>query len=82
MRLRQQRLIKLINTENKLFIQQWRQSQVVKVNQLDELKNEGVQIDQLEPKTVQPSLLQLLMASETMTDEEICAELNNCNYLG
>lgn len=82
MRLRQQRLIKLINTENKLFIQQWRQSQVVKVNQLDELKNEGVQINQLEPKTVQPSLLQLLMASETMTDEEICAELNNCNYLG
>lgn len=82
MRLRQRRLIKLINTENKLFIQQWRQSQVVKVNQLDELKNEGIQIDQLEPKTVQLSLLQLLMASETMTDEEICAELNNCNYLG
>lgn len=22
------------------------------------------------------------MASETMTDEEVCAELNQCNYLG
>lgn len=78
MRLRQRRLIKLINTENKLLIQQLRQSQVAKINQMDELKNEGIQIDQ----PVQPSLLQLLVASETLTDEEVYAELNNCNYLG
>lgn len=78
LRLRQRKLIKLINTENKLLIQQCRQSQVAKVNQLEELKNEGIQIDQ----PVQPSLLQLLVASETMTDEEVCAELNHCNYLG
>lgn len=45
---------------------------------MDELKNEGIQIDQ----AVQPSLLQLLVASETMTDEEVSAELNQCNYLG
>lgn len=64
--------------ENKLLIQQLRQSQVDKINQLDELKNEGIQIDQ----PVQPSLLQLLVASENLTDEEVCAELNNCNYLG
>lgn len=79
MRRRQRKLIKQINEANRVLLQQWRAGQQTK----EDLKNVGIQVDQLEPmEPLQPSLLQLLLASESLTDAEICAELNNCNYLG
>ncbi|KAH8398882.1 hypothetical protein KR222_010119 [Zaprionus bogoriensis] len=82
MRLRQQKLIKRLNHANKLLLAERRQRQQNATN--DQLKSEGIQIEHHEdrPKLLHASLIDVLLASDSLTDEEVCAELNNCNYLG
>lgn len=51
----------------------------------NQIKIEGITIDRIEPapKVKYQSLLELLLASEaSLTDAQLFAELNSCNFLG
>ncbi|KAH8379385.1 hypothetical protein KR009_004533 [Drosophila setifemur] len=78
MRRRQNRLIKVINNEHKNLLTRYRQqklktSEFVLENNFEPL-----------PQKWHDSLLEILLESTEaqLSDDEICAELNTCNYLG
>ncbi|KAH8375179.1 hypothetical protein KR200_000784 [Drosophila serrata] len=81
MRRRQNKLIKRLNAEHKDLINRYRQEQMPKVK-----TSEGLVIDHSKPLPPKwhDSLLQILLENQDqdLTDDEICAELNTCNYLG
>ncbi|KAH8365888.1 hypothetical protein KR093_006912 [Drosophila rubida] len=76
-RRRQLRLIKRINFENKLVLNQCRQ-------QRDKNGSTAIKVDHIELPTRldHQSLIDVLAASENLTDEQLFAELNACNYSG
>ncbi|EDW69009.1 probable cytochrome P450 316a1 [Drosophila virilis] len=80
MRRRQQRLIRILNDENKQMLGKWRQQQLIE----SQLKSEGITIDRIEPasKLQHQTLLEVLLSGGKLSDTELCAELNTCNYLG
>ncbi|KAH8257477.1 hypothetical protein KR038_010407 [Drosophila bunnanda] len=81
MRRRQNKLIKKLNAEHKDLINRYRQDQQLKMK-----TSEGLVVDHSKPLPPQwhESLLQILLKNQDqeLSDEEICAELNTCNYLG
>ncbi|EDV97039.1 GH14889 [Drosophila grimshawi] len=80
-RRRQRRLIKVINAENKQIVEQCRQQQQTKMP----MKSEVFIIDEFvstTPSREHQSLLDVLLEYEKLTDEQLCSELNTCNYLG
>ncbi|KAH8305550.1 hypothetical protein KR059_000465 [Drosophila kikkawai] len=81
MRRRQNKLIKRLNEEHKDLINRYRQGKQPKVK-----ISEGLVVDQSKPLPPKwhESLLQILLENQDqkLTDQEICAELNTCNYLG
>ncbi|XP_017100159.2 probable cytochrome P450 316a1 [Drosophila bipectinata] len=78
MRRRQNKLIKILNQEHKDLISRHRQQQLKKVNGLEGNPSEPL------PQICHEPLLKILLESQDpqLTDEEIFAELNTCNYLG
>ncbi|KAH8322460.1 hypothetical protein KR067_011522 [Drosophila pandora] len=78
MRRRQNKLIKILNQEHKDLISRHRQEQLKKVNGMEGNPSEPL------PQIWHESLLRILLESQDpqLTDEEICAELNTCNYFG
>ncbi|XP_034109444.1 probable cytochrome P450 316a1 [Drosophila albomicans] len=77
-RRRQLRLIKRINNENKLVLNQCRQQQQVKNDSI------AIKVDHIEApiKLDHQALIDVLAASENLNNEQLLAELNTCNYLG
>lgn len=78
MRRRQNKLIKILNQEHKDLISRHRQEQLKMVNGLEGNPSEPL------PQVWHEPLLRILLESQDpqLTDEEICAELNTCNYFG
>lgn len=58
----------------------WRQQQLIQ----SQMKSEGITIERIEPapKLEHQTLLEVLLSGDKLTDAELCAELNTCNYLG
>ncbi|KAL7733197.1 hypothetical protein ACLKA6_004709 [Drosophila palustris] len=79
-RRRQQKLIKSLNEENIRILEQCRQHQLVN----NQAKIEGITIDHIEPTTRldHQSLIDVLNGSENLSDDQLLAELNTCNFLG
>ncbi|XP_034657165.1 probable cytochrome P450 316a1 [Drosophila subobscura] len=83
MRRRQLKLIKRLNAEHKEHIERFRKQQ----KQEEQLKAGNLSLDHIEPLPPQwhQSLLEVLLApnhTPVISDDDICAELNTCNYLG
>ncbi|EDW26348.1 GL26516 [Drosophila persimilis] len=83
LRRRQAQLIKQLNDEHKEHIDRCRRLQ----KQEEQLKAGNVVVDRIDPLPAQwhQSLLEILLASNhnpEISDDDICAELNTCNYLG
>ncbi|XP_034481511.1 probable cytochrome P450 316a1 [Drosophila innubila] len=79
-RRRQLKLIKRINEENKRILEECRQQKVERI----QVKNEGINIERIEPteRLDHQSLIDVLNGSENLSDDQLLAELNTCNFLG
>ncbi|XP_022214226.2 probable cytochrome P450 316a1 [Drosophila obscura] len=81
MRRRQLKLIKRLNKEHKEHIDRFRTQQKLE----EQLRAGSLVVDRIEPLPLHQSLLEVLLAPNLracITDDDICAELNTCNYLG
>ncbi|KAM8709140.1 hypothetical protein ACLKA7_016019 [Drosophila subpalustris] len=79
-RRRQQKLIKSLNEENIRVLEQCRQHQLLN----NQAKIQGITIDHIEATTRldHQSLIEVLNVSGNLSDDQLLAELNTCNFLG